>query len=365
MPKIALTGGGTLGHITPNIALVPTLKNKNYDIIYIGSKNEKEKGIVLKNNIPFFGIDCDKLRRYIDIKNLMMPINVIKGIKQSIDILKKEKVNIVFSKGGYVALPVVIAASFLKIPVISHEADYTIGLANRISLPFSTKICTNFKETSETLPKSKGIYTGCPIRSELLNGDKNIAKNYFNFKSNKPILLVIGGSLGSVYINNLIRNNLNELLKKFNIIHSCGVNKIDYNYKTQKNAIGYDKIDGYRQIEIIKDMLKDIYAYSDIIISRAGANIIFEILALSKPNLLIPLSKRASRGDQILNANSFKNQSFSVVLTEEEQNQNEKLFLEKLTNLYDNRNFYINSMKHSHLLNSNEKICEIISMYTP
>lgn len=365
MSKIALTGGGTFGHVTPNLALLPGLRDRKYDIIYIGSKDEKEKGIVEKTGIPFFSITSDKLRRYHDFKNFLMPINVLKGIKEARTILKNQNVDIVFSKGGYVSLPVVIAAGQLKIPVISHEADYTPGLANKFSTPFSTKVCTNFKETAEMIADKKGIYTGCPIRQELLNGDKNKALKFLNFKTEKPILLVIGGSLGSVYINELIRNKLHILMDKFNIVHACGKDKIDYLYKTEKQIIGYDKYDNYRQFEIFTEMLHDIYAASDIIVSRAGANVIFELLSLAKPNLLIPLSMRASRGDQILNAKSFKAQSFSEVLFEEDIDKDNNIFIDKLFTLYDNKDFYIEKMESSNLQNAAEKICEIISMYTP
>ena len=344
LSKIALTGGGTFGHVTPNLALLPGLRDRNYEIIYIGSKDEKEKGIVEKENIPFFSITSDKLRRYHDFKNFLMPINVLKGIKEARTVLKNQNVDIVFSKGGYVSLPVVIAASQLKIPVISHEADYTPGLANKFSTPFSTKVCTNFKQTAEMIADNKGIYTGCPIRKELLNGDKNKALELMHFEKEKPILFIVGGSLGSVFINELIRSKLDILMEKFNIIHSCGKDKIDFHYKTRDQVVGFDKYDSYRQFEIITDSLADIYAASDVIISRAGANVIFEILSLAKPNLLIPLSLRASRGDQILNAKSFKSQSFSEVLFEEDITKDDNIFIEKLDTLFENRNFYIEKM---------------------
>ena len=360
-----MTGGGTFGHVTPNLALLPGLRDRNYEIIYIGSKDEKEKGIVEKENILFFSITSDKLRRYHDFKNFLMPINVLKGIKEARTVLKNQNVDIVFSKGGYVSLPVVIAASQLKIPVISHEADYTPGLANKFSTPFSTKVCTNFKQTAEMIADNKGIYTGCPIRKELLNGDKNKALELMHFEKEKPILFIVGGSLGSVFINELIRSKLDILMEKFNIIHSCGKDKIDFHYKTRDQVVGFDKYDSYRQFEIITDSLADIYAASDVIISRAGANVIFEILSLAKPNLLIPLSLRASRGDQILNAKSFKSQSFSEVLFEEDITKDDNIFIEKLDTLFENRNFYIEKMKSSKLQNAAEKICEIISIYTP
>lgn len=349
MKKIALTGGGTAGHITPNLALIPELKKRDFDVIYIGSKNGMEKDICENRSIPFFGISADKLRRYHDIKNFIMPINVIKGIREARKILKTENVDIVFSKGGFVAVPVVIAATELHIPIISHEADFTPGLANKIAAPFSKYICCNFKETAKMLGK-KGIHTGCPIRQRLINGDKEKGLKYLKFKGNKPIMFITGGSLGSNYINELIRDNLGRLLPYVDIVHSCGKGKL-------KEGLCSD---GYRQYELITDELPDVLAASDIVISRAGANIIFELLALKKLNLLIPLSKKASRGDQILNAKSFEKQNFSVVLFEEDQDKDPNLFYKKLTEIKERKKELLKSMEKSGLDNAVSKICDLI-----
>lgn len=349
MKKIALTGGGTAGHITPNLALIPELKKRKFDIIYIGSHNGMEKDIIKKRNIPFFGITADKLRRYLDIKNFFMPANVIKGIKEAITILRDNKVDVVFSKGGFVSVPVVIAASRLRIPVISHEADFTPGLANKIAKPLSKKVCCNFEETLKYLGK-KGLWTGCPIREELLSGNKKKGLKFLDFNDDKPILFVTGGSLGSKYINDLVRNNLDEILKEFNVVHSCGKGKFDEKIKR----------DGYRQFELLTTDLPDVFASTDFIISRAGANVLFEILALKKPNLLIPLSTKASRGDQILNANSFMRKNYSVVLLEEDQDKNPDLFFKKLGELKERKNEMIASMKNSTEINAIKNICDII-----
>ena len=358
--KIALTGGGTAGHVTPNIALAEELKNKDIDIIYIGTNDGMEKGIVIKNNIPFFSISSGKLRRYFSIDNIKTPFYVIKGFFDYIKILKQQKVDIVFSKGGYVTVPVVIAAHFLKIPVVSHEADFTPGLANKINIPFSNVICTNFKETANMVKNHKGIYTGCPIRKKILNGNKENAKKIFNFKENKPVLLIIGGSLGSVNLNTIIRENIDELMKRFNIIHSCGKGKIDYNYQEGDENNTIYKYDSYRQYELITDTLPDVYAYSDLIIARAGANVIFEILSLKKPNLLIPLGLNASRGDQILNAKSFKEQGYSDYLLEEEYAKDKNLFIKKIDDVYTNRHKFIDNMNNSKAFNASKMIIDII-----
>ena len=350
--KIALTGGGTAGHITPNLALIPTLKERNYNIIYIGSATGMEKDIMEKNNIPFFGITADKLRRYFDFKNFLMPFNVLKGISEARKILKEQKVDIIFSKGGFVAVPVVLAASSLKIPVISHEADISAGLANLIAAPFSVKVCCNFEEAARSF-KDKGVHTGSPIRQEILNGDKTNGLKILGFNNDKNIILVTGGSLGSKYINDMIRANLDTILTDYNIVHQCGKGNLDENIVR----------DGYRQYELISENLNDIFAASDFVISRAGANIIFELLALKKPNILIPLSKRASRGDQILNAESFERKNYSIVLTEEEENSNRELIIEKLKILKDKKDSMIQSMSMANENNAINIICDLIDKY--
>ena len=352
MKKIALTGGGTAGHITPNLALIPELKKRGFDIIYIGSNNGMEKEIVERRNIPFFGITADKLRRYIDFKNFLMPANVVKGIGEAIKILKDNKVNVIFSKGGFVSVPVVIAAARLRIPVISHEADFTPGLANKIATPLSKKVCCNFEETLKMLGK-KGVFTGCPIRKELLSGNKKRGVEFLGFNNDKPILFVTGGSLGSKYINDLIRNNIDEILKDFNVVHSCGKGKLD-------NKIN---LDGYRQFELLTTELPDVFAATDLVVSRAGANVIFELLALKKPNLLIPLSTKASRGDQILNANSFMRKKYSVVLLEEDQDAHPELFFKKLNELKNRKDEIITNMKNSTEINAINHICDLIEEF--
>ncbi|MGL4571174.1 MAG: undecaprenyldiphospho-muramoylpentapeptide beta-N-acetylglucosaminyltransferase [Clostridium sp.] len=307
--KIIMTGGGTAGHVTPNLALVPSLIEEGFEIKYIGSKDGIEKEIITNNNIPYYGISSGKLRRYFDIKNFTDPFKVIKGVHEARKILAKEKPDVIFSKGGFVTVPVVIAASMKKIPVIAHESDITPGLANKLASPFCDKLCVTFRESLQFVHKDKGVLTGSPIRKEILTGSKEKGKEICGFKNNKDIILVMGGSLGSKIINDSIRENINNILKDNNIIHICGKGNID---KTLEN------IDGYKQFEYVSDDLKHLMQSSDYIISRAGANSIFEFLALRKPTLLIPLSKNASRGDQILNANSFKKEGFSLVMQEEE-----------------------------------------------
>lgn len=364
--KIALVGGGTAGHITPNIALMGELKNRGYEIIYIGSSGGMEEEIMERHKVPFFGVTTDKLRRYFDLKNLKMPFNVVKGINEAKNILKNEKVDIIFSKGGYVAVPIVIAAGSLKIPVISHEADITPGLANKIAAPYSKVICCNFEEAVKKFG-DKGFHTGSPIRKEILTGDKNRAKEFLNFKNDKPIIFVTGGSLGSQYINDLIRKNLDKLLLQYNIVHQCGKGKIDkklFDIEKQNSVEEISSVkNGYRQFETINEELADIFAASDFVVSRAGANIIFELLALKKPSLLIPLSKKASRGDQILNARSFEKKGYAIVLTEEEEDRYPLRFFEKIEELNLRKDDMINKMNEAKESNAIKLICDTIDQY--
>lgn len=336
MKKIILTGGGTAGHVTPNLALVPKLKEAGFDICYVGSYNGMEKELVEKAGISYRGISSGKLRRYFDLKNFTDPFRVLKGFAEANKIMKEYKPDVVFSKGGFVSVPVVLAAKKHKIPVVSHESDMTPGLANKITLSSCTKICCNFPETINYLPKDKAVLTGCPIRGELLTGSKEQGLRLTGFNSEKPVLLIIGGSLGSVKVNQAVREILPRLIKDYQVVHLCGKGNLD---ETLTN------MPGYVQYEYMSDPLKHLFAMADIVISRAGANAICELLALQKPALLIPLSAAASRGDQILNANSFKNQGFSEVL-EEERLSADKLY-EAVTQLYENREHYIQKMKKS------------------
>lgn len=336
MKRIILTGGGTAGHVTPNIALLPRLKELGYDIQYIGSYTGIEKELIEPFGIPYHGISSGKLRRYFSVQNFTDPFRVLKGFREAHKLIRQLKPDVIFSKGGFVSVPVVLAGKRCKVPVIIHESDMTPGLANKIAIPSAAKVCCNFPETLKSLPEGKAVLTGSPIRQELLSGNKIAAMDMCHFTSDKPVILVIGGSLGAVAVNNAVREALTELLKDFQIIHLCGKGKMDESLKD---------VEGYCQFEYIKNELRNLFALADIVISRAGANAICELLALHKPNLLIPLSANASRGDQILNARSFERQGFSLVL-EEEQLTKETL-LAAVKNLYENRTTFINSMKNS------------------
>lgn len=349
MKKIILTGGGTAGHVTPNIALLPALKEAGYEVEYIGSYNGMEKDLIEKEGIPYHGISSGKLRRYFDWKNFSDPFRVIHGYGQARSLIRKIKPSIVFSKGGFVSVPVVLAAKSLHVPAIIHESDMTPGLANRIAMRGAVKICCNFPETLKYLPEGKGVLTGSPIRQQLLHGDRQKALEFTGLTGGKPILLIIGGSLGSVFINNAVRGAIDDLLQRFEIIHLCGKGNLDHSL---------DEKPGYVQYEYISKELPDLFAAADLVISRAGANAICELLALHKPNILIPLSRNASRGDQILNANSFKKQGFSYVI--EEEDVNEKSLSEAIHYVADHKDEYKKAMSDSGQMDSITKIVDLI-----
>lgn len=352
MKKIIMTGGGTAGHVNPNLALVPKLRQLSYEIKYIGSKNGIEKEIIGKTKIPYFGISSGKLRRYFDLKNFTDPFKVGAGFLQSLHILRQEKPDIVFSKGGFVSVPVVAAASFLRIPVLAHESDLTPGLANKLASRFVDRLLVTFPDTVSKIGE-KAILVGSPIREDLYQGDGERAREAAGFTENKPVLLVMGGSIGSVKINTSLRKILPELLPIFNIIHLCGKNNLDESLKETQ---------GYKQYEYVVEEMKDILAAADLIVSRAGSNSIFEFLALRKPNLLIPLSKGASRGDQIENAQSFYKNGYSMVLVEEELT--DVSLRMSILKLHEDREVFISHMEESQLSGATDKIMELIEKYS-
>lgn len=349
MKRIVFTGGGTAGHVTPNIALIPKLKSLGYDIHYIGSYEGIERKLIEDFRISYYGISTGKLRRYFDLKNFSDPFRVIKGFSEAKRILKTLKPDVVFSKGGFVSVPVVRAAASLKIPCIIHESDMTPGLANSLCIPVAQKVCCNFPETLQNLPADKAVLTGSPIREELTKGNKQKGLDMCGFNTGKPVIMVIGGSLGAAGINALVREALPQLLEDFQIVHICGKEKID-NLLLNKN--------GYKQFEYVKEDLKDLFAMADIVISRAGANAICELLALRKPSLLIPLPAHASRGDQILNAKSFESQGFAMVADEDYLTA--VTLTEKVHELYFTRQSYIEAMQNSNQKDSIDTIVGLI-----
>lgn len=341
--KIIFTGGGTQGHISLNLALIPYFIEKGYEVHYIGSKNGIEKEIIndLKN-VQYHEISTGKLRRYFSIENFKDPFRVIKGIIESKRIIKKIKPNIVFSKGGFVSLPVVVGAKLNKVPVVSHESDLSAGLANKLASPFCKKIFLTFEDKNNRF-KEKGEYVGALVREDIKTGNKEKGKEICNINNNRPTILVMGGSLGAKSINEAIWNNIDEILKDFNVIHICGKNSVNTNVKR----------DNYIQFEFVKDELKHIFKVADMVISRAGANSIFEFLSLNIPMLLIPLPLSQSRGDQIENAKYFKEKGYCNVLEDEKIQEQ---LLEQIKNTYKNINMMKANMKKQKELGNIENI---------
>lgn len=309
--SIILTGGGTAGHVSLNEAIIPSLIEEGYDVHYIGSREGIEKEIIGNSfpDVPYYAISSGKFRRYFSMKNFTDPFRVIGGVMQAFNIIRKVKPTVIFSKGGFVSVPVVIAAKIANVPVVVHESDVTPGLANKLAQPFASHVFTVFKETLKHLPADKATCTGSIIRSQLFEGNRERGLEMCGFDTSKKVLLVMGGSLGSVVVNEAVRANLDYLQESFHIIHLCGKGNVD------ESLVGRE---GYYQFEYVTTELPDLLYAADYIVSRAGSNSIFEFLALHKPMLLIPLSAAKSRGDQILNANLFKRQNFAHVIQEEE-----------------------------------------------
>jgi len=350
-PKIVLTGGGTGGHVSPNLALIPALEADGWDVEYIGSNNGIEKQLVAKVGIPFHGISSGKLRRYFDWQNFIDPFKVIKGLFDAYGAIAKIKPKIVFSKGGFVTVPVIFASWLQRIPVIIHESDFSSGLANRLSMPFATKICVTFPETAKQLAKyaDKVKHTGLPIRPDILQGNAGKGREFCGFAADIPVLFVVGGSTGSAKINQAVRSLLDRLTQTYQVIHACGKGNLDVNLE------GHPR---YRQFEYLGIELADVLALADLVVSRSGANAVFEFLTLRKPNLLIPLSKLSSRGDQILNAKSFQSRGYSAVLFEEDLNS--ESLLTAIADLYQRRDEYIENMNQSEDANAIGQIVALV-----
>jgi len=352
--SIILTGGGTAGHVSLNQAIIPSLLKEGYDVHYIGSHDGIEKELITGSfpDVPYHGISSGKLRRYFSMKNFTDPFKVLAGIMQAQSIIRKVKPTMIFSKGGFVSVPVVIAAKMAKIPVVIHESDVTPGLANKIALPFASHVFTIFEDTLKYLPSEKATCTGSIVRQELFEGNKDRGLRKCGFEDDKQVLLVMGGSQGSVVLNDALRSNLPELLVNFNIIHLCGKGNVDQTLTSLK---------GYKQFDYVTNDLSDLLHASDYIVSRAGSNSIYEFLALKKPMLLIPLSAAKSRGDQILNANIFEKQGFALVLQEEELTKN--TFLKSIQRLVDQNPKIIQSMTNAESPKTPDEMVKLILQY--
>ncbi|PGU00197.1 undecaprenyldiphospho-muramoylpentapeptide beta-N-acetylglucosaminyltransferase [Bacillus cereus] len=345
--RILFTGGGTAGHVMVNVALIPELIKKEWDIQYIGSQNGIEK--LLITGVPYHSISTGKLRRYWDWNNLKDPFKILKGCLQSYKLIKKMKPDIVFSAGGFVSVPVVIGARLNKVPIIIREPDSTLGLANKIALPFATKICTTFPDTEKNLNSEKTTYIGPIVREEILRGNRLRGKAFCGFQLNKPMILIMGGSQGAQWINDMVRNSLDILLMEFNVVHICGKGK-------ENSSI---KMKGYKQFEYIGEELPDMLQLASIVVSRAGSSAISELLTLKKPTLLIPLTSGSSRGDQIINAKYFERSGYAEVLLQEDTTHD--TFIHAIKKVYNNKEKYIQNMNDSNMGN-NEGLLQLINL---
>ena len=312
MKRIVLTGGGTAGHVTPHLALIPELKARGYEIHYIGTEDGIEHEMMNRvEGVTYHSVKSGKLRRYFDWKNFTDPFRVIAGAFQSARIIRQLKPDVCFSKGGFVAVPVVWGAWRAHVPVVCHESDLTPGLANKLSARFARKIATTFPECAKELgPKAE--MTGTPMRRELFEGKREEGLRLAGFTGNKPVLLMTGGSLGAQSVNKVLREALPDLLPDMDIIHICGKGNLD---------AALTGTPGYEQFEFVSDELPHLFAAADAVLSRAGANSLCELQALHKPMLLVPYPLSASRGDQVLNARSYERRGLAMVLEQEQMNR--------------------------------------------
>ena len=352
MKKIVMTGGGTGGHVTPNLALIPRLQKDGWEIHYIGAANSVEQELISKvEGVQFHCVAVGKLRRYFDPKNFSDPFRVIKGVAQATRIIRKIKPDVVFSKGGFVSVPVVYGAHFNRVPIVTHESDLTPGLANKLCLPFAAAQCCTFPEAMK-YARGKGVYTGSPIREEILQGNRERGLKYFGFDANLPVLMVVGGSSGAQAINECVRTALPSLTETFQVLHLCGKGNLSADHEGTRN---------YVQCEYLDREMADAYACSDLLISRAGANALSEILALRKPALLIPYPAEVSRSDQVLNAESFRSRGLSRVLKQADMTP--ESLMREVIGLYRDRGSFFDAMDREQAANGIDAVIEQIYKY--
>lgn len=335
MNRIILTGGGTAGHVTPNLALIPKLLEDGWDIHYVGTEDGIERTLIEPiAGVTYHSVSTGKLRRYFDIKNFTDPFRVLKGIAQASSLVGTLKPSLVFSKGGFVSVPVVYGARMHNVPVLLHESDMTPGLANRITTPFADKLLCTFPEAAK-LAGSKGCYTGTPIRPELLHGNRDEGLKLFGFDDGRPVLMVTGGSSGAQAINLVLRKALPRLTEMFQILHLCGKGNLE------SSLAGNPR---YCQREYLNEEMANAFACADVLVSRAGANTLCEILALYKPALLIPYPKgNTSRGDQVDNAESFRKRGLARVLPQDQLTADS--LVESVGEVYRDRGLLIDAME--------------------
>ena len=349
MKKIVLTGGGTLGHVTPHLALIPHLREAGYEIHYVGTENGMEAGKMKSvDGIIYHAVKSGKLRRYFSWQNFTDPFRVVAGAFQSAHLMGKIKPDVVFSKGGFVAVPVVFGAWLRRIPVLCHESDLTPGLANKLCKPFAKKFATTFPECAEALGR-KAEMTGTPLRPELFRGNREKGLKLAGFDGQKPVLMMMGGSSGAQSVNACLREALDELTKTFDILHACGKGNLDPALEGRE---------GYRQFEFLDQELPDMLACTDLVLSRAGANALCEFQALGRPMLLIPYPKGASRGDQILNAKSLQKRGLCHVLMQEDMTR--ETLVKAVQETWADREKLAEALKNAPPADGTKRVLELI-----
>jgi len=352
MKKIILTGGGTAGHVTPNLALIPTLRAEGWEIHYIGTENGIERRLIESvDGVTYHIVKSGKLRRYFDPKNFTDPFRVVQGAFQAAALVRQIKPDIVFSKGGFVSVPVVYGARLAGVPVLLHESDMSPGLANKITAPFAKALCCTFPEAAAAAGK-KGRVTGTPLRASLFDGSREAGVRLFGLTDSRPVLMVIGGSSGAQAINKALRGALGPLTECFQVLHLCGKGNLDPEMEGTRR---------YHQYEYLDDELRHAYACADVLISRAGSNTLCEILALHKPALLIPYPREASRGDQILNARSFEQRGLARVLMQEDMTPD--TLLDAVVATYRERGQLIDAMERERSADGVANVIHLIHQY--
>ena len=346
---IVLTGGGSAGHVTPNLAIIPKLEKMGFNIEYIGTKKGIERDIITRAGFPYHIISAGKLRRYFSFKNFIDPVKIIAGYLKSRKILKRLNPSAVFSKGGFVGVPVVYAAYGLSIPTVLHESDSTPGLANRLCIKRAQTVCVAFESALRSIPEGKGVITGLPIREKLLGGDRERGLALCGFSGKKPVLLIMGGSLGAKALNDTVDAAMPGLTRKYDVAHIRG----------EKNMGDCCSPAGCKPFGYVDEELADIYAAADIMLSRAGATAVFEILALALPALLVPMPQSASRGDQLENAEYFKEKGFSHVLPQERMT--EESLIGAIDELYKDREALSARMKRENTTDAAAAVAQIIA----
>lgn len=348
--SIVFTGGGTAGHVTPNLPLMDFFSREGWRVEYIGSEDGIEKDLIEPTGFTFHTVKNGKLRRYFSFRNVTDPLKIIIGIGQAYRLLRKNKPQVVFSKGGFVAFPVVVGAWLNRIPVVAHESDISPGLANKLCIPFVHTLCVTFEATRHYIVnKRKVIVTGTPLRDALFQGNREKGLALCGFVPDKPCLLVMGGGSGAESINNSIRAAMPDLVKQFQVIHLCGKGKMDTTIEA---------VSGYKQFDYVNKELPDLFACADMVVSRSGANSLYEILALAKPHVLIPLSARISRGDQIHNARYFEKQGISRVIDDEKLNTD--ILMQEIIHVMTNKAVITEKIQALGIRSATEQITQII-----